>query len=265
MKANGGAKIVNGVVDLTSLNGELTVRNAALDGRSYGNLTITAATRLPLLTLVATATLDDVQIHGTRRVAHGRRLSRPGAHSHPSYLVRHAARSSPGKHVRKDLPFDGFIEGDAIVSGPLNQPSSMKADVTLSTVQLNASPNARPVVGRPCARPGFAQCAAVAYGRHYQFHRFRACQLYRQRYHSRRHRPPAAELKESLGCGHPRPNQFFHSSALQPGSARRGRFHRQRLRAWTLHRAASAKGDSNCRTLPYSCAMFPTAWTTLTV
>ena len=36
---------------------------------------------------------------------------------------------TPGKHVRKDLPFDGFIEGEATISGPLNQPSSMKADV----------------------------------------------------------------------------------------------------------------------------------------
>ncbi len=56
LKAGGGAKIVNGVVDLTSLNGDLTVRNAALNGRSYGNLTVSAATRLPLLALTATAT-----------------------------------------------------------------------------------------------------------------------------------------------------------------------------------------------------------------
>jgi translocation and assembly module TamB len=54
---------------------------------------------------------------------------------------------TPGKHLRKDLPFDGFIEGDAVISGALNQLSSMKADVTLSTVQLNASPTARPVGG----------------------------------------------------------------------------------------------------------------------
>jgi translocation and assembly module TamB len=147
LKASGGAKIVNGVVDLTSLNGELTVRNAALDGRSYGNLTVTAATKLPLLTLAATATLDDVQIHGSgewrmegdyRGEAH---ISIPQI----SFATLHDL--SPGKHLRKDLPFDGFVEGDAIVSGPLNQPSSMKADVTLSTVQLNASPNARPVAG----------------------------------------------------------------------------------------------------------------------
>ncbi len=76
LKASGGAKIVNGLVDLTSLAGDLAVRNAALDGHSYGDFSITAATKLPLLTLSATATLNDVQLHGSGEWRHGRRLSR---------------------------------------------------------------------------------------------------------------------------------------------------------------------------------------------
>jgi translocation and assembly module TamB len=147
LKAAGGAKVVNGVVDLTSLNGELTVRNAALDGRSYGNLTITAATKLPLLTLSATATLDDVQIHGS---GEWRMEGDYRGEAHipiPRISLATLHDLTPGKHLRKDLPFDGFVEGDATVSGPLNQPASMKADVTLSTVQLNASPTVRPVGG----------------------------------------------------------------------------------------------------------------------
>jgi translocation and assembly module TamB len=147
LKAGGGAKIVKGVVDLTSLNGNLTVRNAALDGRSYGNLTVTAATRLPLLTLAATATLDDVQIHGSGewRMEGDYRGEAHIPIPRISFATLHDL--TPGKHLRKELPFDGFVEGQATVSGPLNQPSSMKADVTLSTVQLNASPSARPVAG----------------------------------------------------------------------------------------------------------------------
>ncbi|MGA2879166.1 MAG: translocation/assembly module TamB domain-containing protein [Bryobacteraceae bacterium] len=147
LKASGGAKIVNGVVDLTSLNGDLTVRNAALNGRAYGNLTVTAATKLPMLTLAATATLDDVQIHGSGewRMEGDYRGEARVPIPRISFATLHDL--TPGKHVRQDLPFDGFIEGDAIISGPLNQPSAMKADVTLSTVQLNASPNARLVSG----------------------------------------------------------------------------------------------------------------------
>jgi translocation and assembly module TamB len=146
-KASGGAKIVSGVVDLTSLNGELTVRNAALDGRSYGSLTVTAATKLPLLTLAATATLDDVQIHGS---GEWRMEGDYRGEAHvpiPRISLATLHDLTPGKHIRKDLPFDGFVAGEATISGPLNQPASMKADVMLSTVQLNASPNARPVGG----------------------------------------------------------------------------------------------------------------------
>jgi translocation and assembly module TamB len=147
LKASGGAKIVKGVVDLTSLNGDLTVRNAAIDGRSYGNLTITAATKLPLLTLAATATLDDVRLQGSGewRMEGDYRGQAHLAIPRISFATLHDL--TPGKHVRKDLPFDGFVEGEATISGPLNQLSAMKADVTLSTVQLNASPSAHPVGG----------------------------------------------------------------------------------------------------------------------
>src|SRR5581483_2278298 len=147
LKAAGGAKIVNGVVDLTSLNGEMNVRNASLDGRTYGSINLTAATKLPMLTVSATATLQDFQVRGSgewrmegdyRGQAH---ISFPRI----SFATLHDL--APGKHARAELPFDGFIEGDALVSGPLNQPSAMQANVTLSTVQLNASPNARPVSG----------------------------------------------------------------------------------------------------------------------
>jgi translocation and assembly module TamB len=147
LKASGGAKIVNGVVDLTSLNGELSVRNAALDGRAYGSVTVTAATKLPLLTLAATATLDDVQLHGS---GEWRMEGDYRGQAHipiPRISLATLHDLTPGKHLRKDLPFDGFIEGDATISGPLNQLSSMRGEVTLSTVQLNASPNARPAAG----------------------------------------------------------------------------------------------------------------------
>ena len=147
LKASGGAKIVDGVVDLTSLNGELTVRNAALDGHAYGNLTVTAATKLPLLTLAATATLDDVQIHGSGEWRMEGDYSGEAHVPIPRVTFATLHDLMPGKHLRKDLPFGGFVEGEAVISGPLNRLSSMKADVTLSTVQLNASPNAKPVAG----------------------------------------------------------------------------------------------------------------------
>jgi len=147
LKAIGAAKVVNGLVDLTSLNGQLSVRNAMLDGRNYGNLDLTAATKLPVLTLVATATVQDYEIHGSGewRMEGDYRGEAHVQIPRLSFATLHDLM--PGKHLRKDLPFGGFLEGDAVITGSLNQPSQMKADVTLSTVQFNASPNTRPLGG----------------------------------------------------------------------------------------------------------------------
>jgi translocation and assembly module TamB len=147
LKAAGGAKIVNGVLNLTSLNGELTVRNAAIDGRAYGNLTVTAATKLPLLALAATVSLPDVQLHGGGEWRMEGDYSGQARIPIPRISLATLHDLAPGQHVRKDLPFDGFVEGEAVISGPLNRPSAMQAAVTLSTVQLNASPSVRPVAG----------------------------------------------------------------------------------------------------------------------
>jgi translocation and assembly module TamB len=147
LKASAAAKIVNGLFDLTSLNGQLSVRNATLDGRSYGDLEVTAATKLPVLTLAATATVQGYEIRGSGewRMEGDYRGQAHVQIPRISFATLHDL--SPGKHLRKDLPFGGFLEGEADVRGPLNQPSLMKADITLSTVQFNASSNARPIAG----------------------------------------------------------------------------------------------------------------------
>jgi translocation and assembly module TamB len=147
LKASGAAKIVKGLFDLTSFNGQLSVRNAMLDGRTYGNLEVTAATKLPVLTLTAMATVGDYQIRGSGewRMEGDYRGQAHFQIPRISFATLHDL--SPGKHVRKDLPFDGFVEGEAVIAGPLNQPSQMKTDVTLSTVQFNPSPNTRPLAG----------------------------------------------------------------------------------------------------------------------
>jgi translocation and assembly module TamB len=147
LKADGAAKVVNGLVDLTSLNGQLSVRNAMLDGRTYGNLDVTAATRLPVLTLSAVATVENYQIRGSGEWRMEGDYSGRAQIQIPRISFATLHDLSPGPHVRKDLPFGGFVEGDAVITGRLSQPSQMKADVTLSTVQFNPSPSTRPLGG----------------------------------------------------------------------------------------------------------------------
>ena len=134
-------------MDLTSLNGQLSVRNAMLDGRTYGNLDVTAATRLPVLTLSAVATVENYQIRGSGEWRMEGDYSGRAQIQIPRISFATLHDLSPGPHVRKDLPFGGFVEGDAVITGRLNQPSQMKADVTLSTVQFNPSPSTRPLGG----------------------------------------------------------------------------------------------------------------------
>jgi translocation and assembly module TamB len=147
LRARGAAKVVQGVIDLTSLYGNITVRNAALGGHAYGDFSLTASTKLPLLMLAATATLEDVQLHGSGEWRMEGDYQGEAHFAIPRMAIATLHDLAPGKHVRQKLPFDGFIQGEGTISGPLNQPSSIKADVTLSTVQLNASPNARPLGG----------------------------------------------------------------------------------------------------------------------
>jgi translocation and assembly module TamB len=147
VKANGAAKIVNGRFDLTSLNGKLSVRSATLEGLSYGDIEITAATKLPMLAVTATARMQDLQLRGSGEWRMEGDYQGQAHVQIPRITFATMHDLMPGKHLRKDLPFAGFVEGEASISGPLNQPAKLKADVTLSTVQLNASPNTRPLGG----------------------------------------------------------------------------------------------------------------------
>lgn len=147
LQGNGTAKVVNGVVTLTSLNGDLAVKNVFVDGRPYGNLELTASTRLPLLALSAKVDLRGVQLHGSGEWRMEGDYPGQARIQIPRISFATLHDLWPGDHLRKELPFEGFVQGEAAIFGPLNNPAAMKANITLTTVQLNAGPNVRPVGG----------------------------------------------------------------------------------------------------------------------
>jgi translocation and assembly module TamB len=147
LEAGSTAKVVNGVITLASLNGHLSLKNATLDGRAYGNLELTANTHLPALTLNAKVDMRGIQLEGSGEWRMDGDYPGQAHLQIPRITFATLHDLWPGEHERKDLPFDGFIQGDATISGPLNNPSAMKAEVTLATVQLSAGPNVRPVAG----------------------------------------------------------------------------------------------------------------------
>ncbi len=147
LKANGTAKVVKGNIGLTSLNGQFSLKNAVVDGQPYGNLQLTATTRLPVLAVTAKVDFRGIQIQGSGEWR--MEGDYPGeAHIQiPRITFATLHDLWPGQHLRAELPFDGFLQGDATISGPLNKWESMKAVVTLSSIQMNANPNARPMAG----------------------------------------------------------------------------------------------------------------------
>ena len=147
LKASGTAKLVSGSVELTSLNGQLYLRNAVLDGRPYGDLELTASTRLPLLTLAARVNLGGIQIQGNGEWRMEGDYPGQARIEIPRVPFATLHDLAPGPHLRSELPFDGFLQGEATVTGALNKPSAMKADITLSSVQFSARPNLRPLAG----------------------------------------------------------------------------------------------------------------------
>ena len=147
LKSNGAAKVVKNAISLTSLNGQVTLQNAVLDGRPYGNIQLTASTRLPVLSVDARVSFGGIQIGGSGEWR--MEGDYPGqAHfqiPRVSFATLHDL--APGEHLRKELPFDGFLQGEATITGSVNKLDALRADVTLSTVQLSAGPNAQPFGG----------------------------------------------------------------------------------------------------------------------
>jgi translocation and assembly module TamB len=147
VQAAGTAKVVKGEFSLASLNGHLLLRSAVVDGRPYGNLELTAATKLPMLTLDAKVDFKGIQLSGSGEWRMEGDYPGQARIQIPKVTFSTLHELWPGVHERNDLPFEGFIQGEALISGALNKPGDMKANVTLSAVQLSAGPNAKPPAG----------------------------------------------------------------------------------------------------------------------
>ena len=143
-QAEGTAKVVNGVIDLTSLTAQTALRNAVLDGKPYGDLELNASTRLPILGVSARVNLGGIQIQGSGEWRMEGDYTGQARFQIPRVPFATLHDLVPGQRVRATLPFDGFLEGEATVTGALNNPAAMKADVTLSTVQFSANPGVSP-------------------------------------------------------------------------------------------------------------------------
>ena len=147
VKASGTAKIVKSEPTLASLNGQLSLRNAVVDGRNYGHVELTASTRLPVLTLGAQVDLSGIQLRGSGEWRMEGDYPGQARIEIPQVAFATLHDLWPGEHLRQELPFGGYLQGEAVIAGSLNKLSDLKATITLATVQLNAGPNVHPLAG----------------------------------------------------------------------------------------------------------------------
>lgn len=146
LSATGTAQVTKDELRLQTLTSQAALRNVSFDGRAYGSLSATANSRGDLLDVQAKATLLGTPVEGKGEwklagddPGHGE-IDIP----HVTISALHELVPNP---ARKDLPFEGFVEGKIMVDGPLRKPDDLKAEARIQVLQLNASSGAKPRAG----------------------------------------------------------------------------------------------------------------------
>jgi translocation and assembly module TamB len=146
LSAAGTAQLSKDEFRLQSVTSRGTLRNVSFDGKAYGSLSATANSRGDLLDMQARATLLGTPVQGSGEW----KLSGddPGHAEidipHVTIAALHELVPNP---ARKDLPFEGFVEGKITVDGPLRKPDDLKAEARIQVLQVNASAGAKPRAG----------------------------------------------------------------------------------------------------------------------
>ncbi len=142
-KAEGTARIVNGVAVLTAVNGDAKAHSVTWDKQALGDVSITAQTHGLDLAVHANAKVRDISVEGDGSF----RLTGddPGSAtirlSRASLASIHSVTMAGGPLENYVLPFEGFIDGvSAKVTVALAKPRDFHAELTIATLQLNPKP-----------------------------------------------------------------------------------------------------------------------------
>lgn len=143
-KATVEIRVERGALQLRSISGEAFARGVTLDQQKLGDVSLTAATNGTELALQAKA-----QVRGTTLQGQGKwslQGDYPGSgslrFSRLSVATLHDLVMLRGTAAQKAAapPFEGFLEGSAIVNVALRNLGSFRADVKIDTLQFDAKP-----------------------------------------------------------------------------------------------------------------------------
>jgi translocation and assembly module TamB len=141
--ATGGARIAKRKFDLQSLNGSLTVRDATVNDKPAGGLSLNADTSGETLKITGQGNLREARVDGSGewKLAAGYPGSAHVAFTSASLAtldgIVSAARSVPAH----DLPFRGTVSGSASLAGPLNNLDQMRGEVRLEQIRVTPNPD----------------------------------------------------------------------------------------------------------------------------
>ena len=147
-RLRGTARITNGSFELTAATADLTAQGITVAGEPVGGLTVTAETKGTEMSVRAEGNIREsmVDASGKWRLegdAPGEatvRFSRMSIDSVHDLVM--LGRTPSGVQDRPaQVPFEGFVEGGATVTLPLQNLDAFRAKVTLSTVQVNPRPS----------------------------------------------------------------------------------------------------------------------------
>lgn len=146
-KAAGAVEFRKGDFEIASLEGELAFRALALDQAQLGNLTATAHTSGDALAVAVSGNLRDSRLSGAGQwKLQGDYPGRGEFRFTPITFATLRSIAAAAGEVR-DLPFQGLVDGQVILTGPLKKPDALTAEISLTRFEMTPNPDQRPRAG----------------------------------------------------------------------------------------------------------------------
>jgi translocation and assembly module TamB len=152
LNASGAGRVTKRHFDLQNLKGSLAIRDATVNGKPAGSLSLNASTSGGLLKVTAEGNLREAQVRGSGEWKLAPHYPGNAQFTFASVSLAtldglfSAARSEPAR----DLPFRGTISGWASVTGPLEELNQLHGEVRLEQIRVMPNPE---VQGHPGAAP----------------------------------------------------------------------------------------------------------------
>ncbi len=143
LKVSGHGSIRNRNFDLNDLDSQAELRGLSIEGTPVGDATVIARTHERNLNFELSGNLRESKVTGSG--AWRLEGDYPGRGeiriSQLSFGTLQRVAAAAGETT--ELPFQGRIQGSAVIAGPLKKPDDLKADVNLTSIELRPADNQR--------------------------------------------------------------------------------------------------------------------------